>query len=1296
MQAGQKLTKNMKKPKPVGYWHRSGKLISISMIFLTSTLLNISLTYAQISPDQHINFYIENPSMVGENQEPAHVPLIPYQNTTTAMEADPDASEFFMSLNGTWKFQYFKNPYLVNDQWIKSDKDKKEWKEINVPGTWQMQGFDYNIYRNVPMEFAPYDPPKVPDDFNPTGIYLRHFSVPGNWKNRKVFIHFEGVKSAYWLWLNGNYIGFDKGSMTSGEFDITPFINDRENQIIVKVVRWCDGSYLEDQDMWRFAGIYRDVYIYSPPNLRIQDLYVTTDLDNQYKDAFLNLQCKVRNDLSVAVKDLILKARLLNRYGKEVNRFDISINNIDTGEVMEVTWSEKIKDPDKWSAEKPNLYALILELIDQGENVVHIIEERVGFREIDIRNKQLLVNGVPVLIKGVNRHEHDPRLGRTMTRQMIEKDMELMKQLNINAIRTSHYPNDPMFYDLADQYGFYICNEVNAECHYGENYLAGMAGWEDAFMDRTTRYVQRDKNHPSVLMWSMGNECGLAPVHYKMAEFVKKTDPTRPVYHQTNDPNGDAPFADIIGTRYPSPAMLDAIADTATRPVIMGEYAHAVGNSLGHFNEYWERIHKYPALQGGFIWDWVNQGIYDKLRVTPDYSLYEHEAVVMGRSEIVDGKVGKAFGFSGLDDFIEITPEDRLNITGDQLTLEAWLFPRGYSGSNAIITKGSHSFSLDQISDDSISFTVFTKGGRYHAEIKHEIKAFLPQNWDFRWHHVAGIYNGQIIELFLDGKPAGEKMASGNIKRTIHPITIGKNHERDAENQPGFISNAIFDEIRIYNKAISRDNLGFYSLPDATDKNLLLWLKLDTVEERGEFLCYGATPSHSATMDGIIFSNRTFQPESYQAKISHSPVLFELKEPFKSDVLIKNIFHFTNLDEYSIKWSLYKDTTRIQRGMIKENISPQDQKMVSLPLKDISWEQGAEYRLVLSLVLDQDTWWADSGFEITFKEFSLLNNQDKVKADFTSSTPISCQQDNDVIKIFGENFEYEIDPEKGLLSNMTYHDVEMPLVGPEFNVFRPWIVNEISHWTRAEFDEWFEWGLDSLIHKVEKYDIHELSSIQTDILFKILSTSFVDPTIQFINQLKYSFFGSGDVILDHMVIPNIEFPARRPRDDIHWIQKIGLRFKLDQAFKSITWYGRGPIETYPDRKDGAKIGIYTEEFENIHMPYIIPQDFGNKTDVKWLFVEQNNGMGLAIFADNPCNFSINPYSNLGTTWYPFQLKRSPTVMLNVDHKVSGIGGTPITVRQPYRTYPEKYSYRLRLKPMDLSKDNIIQLGKQEF
>jgi beta-galactosidase len=553
-----------------------------------------------------------------------------------------------------------------------------------------------------------------------------------------------------------------------------------------------------------------------------------------------------------------------------------------------------------------------------------------------------------------------------------------------------------------------------------------------------------------------------------------------------------------------------------------------------------------------------------------------------------------------------------------------------------------------------------------------------------------------MIKLFLDGEQVVERTATGSIKRSFHPITIGKNHERDAENQPGFISNAVFDEVRIYDQAISPDNSGFFYEKVPQTENLVLWLKMDTFEEKGEYLCYGATPSHSATMDGIIFSDRRLQPESYQVKISHTPVLFRLIDPVSYKVSVDNGFHFTNLNEFSLQWSLIRDSTILQTGKIREDIPAQLQKAIHLPLDEFIIESGSEYRLLLSLLLENDTWWADKSYEITFKEFLLENDKKKIPLEREGADTVTFEQQDKRVIIGGPGFQYEINLMTGRLNRIGYQDSEMVLDGPELNVFRPWIVNEISHWTRAEFDEWYEWGLDSLIHKVEKYEIKEVSPSQLDISFNVFSVSFIDPTIQFINHYNYSIYGTGDMILEHTVIPSLEFPARRPRDDIHWIQKIGLAFELEKSFEQVTWYGKGPIETYPDRKDGAKTGIYSEAFDNIHMPYIIPQDFGNKTDVKWLFVGGENGKGLAIFSEDVVNISVNPYENLGEVWYPFQLERKTSATLNVDFRVSGVGGTPITVRQPYRTYPIKYSYRLRLKPVDLKKDNIVLMGHEDF
>lgn len=1232
----------------------------------------------QIDQYEEISRYIENPSFVGENQLPPHVPFIPFENSDQAKTGDWDQSSFYQSLNGTWKFLWTRSPLESPGDFSSVGFDASGWKDILVPGTWQMQGFGYNIYRNVPMEFAPYDPPKVPVEFNPAGYYIREFEIPGSWKGRKVVLHFDGVKAGFWVWINGKYRGFDKGSMTPAEFDISEYLVPGKNKIAVQVSRWTDGSYLEDQDMWRFAGIYRGVYLYALNKVHISDFFVRTDLDDKYKNATLHIDCYLRNETAVDQGKLTVRAELFDPEGMPAAEFTAALKSLSSDKNDVLSLNQEIGNPELWSAEKPNLYTLLLSLESTGGDVLTVVEEKVGFRELEIRDAQLLVNGVPVTIKGVNRHEHDLQHGRTMSREVIEKDFQLMKELNVNGIRTCHYPDDPLFYDLADQWGFYICDEVNAECHYGQDFLASQPGWEQAFMDRTTRYLQRDKNHPSVIMWSMGNECGLAPVHYLMADYVRSADPTRFVYHQTNHPNGDAPFADICGTRYPNPGMLDAIGDTTQRPVILGEYAHSVANSMGHFDEYWNRFYRYRSLQGGFIWDWVNQSILVDLVTTPDRSSYNHQAVLMGRPENVAGHTGRAIQLSGLDDFIEVTPHPALTLTGDQLTLQTWIFPRGYNGSNTMISKGTHSFSLEQHHKDSISFTV-------HTEKAYRVSAYLPRDWNYNWHHVAGIYDGKNIAIYMDGNQIARTHASGKLQRTYYEVMVGKNHEGDHENTPGFISNAVFDEVMIHDIALKKDQLSFFSEEPPKGKNLVLWLPFEEQVDHGKFRCYGATPYTSATMDGIVFADRSYQPESWQVKHSHCPVKTEAVDPENGQFRIHNRYHFTNLNEISIGWSLLKDGVTIQEGDLELDLGPQQKMDLFIPFDRKEFTSGSDYILRTLYKTEDEKRWAKPGYEVGFDEFelsSLLNEPGSF--DDPAGATLSLSETEDELVITGEGFIYSFDKSAGMLNQIRFGDEEFLSDGLQLKVSRPPIVNEISTWTHAEYATWYAWGLDSLVHEVESVYSEKVNDKEALVSIRTRSYSFKERALQFDNLYKYRIFNEGKLILEHKVICQLELPARRPSNDIPWIQKIGLEMKLSPEMELYKWYGKGPFETYPDRKTGARTGIYSMPVDSIRMPYVITQGFGNHTDVRWLKVIHKSGAGLRFKAAGRMDFSIDPYENLKDSWYPYQLKRSVNPTLNLDHRVSGVGGTPITVRHSYRTYPDTYQYQITIEPINHS------------
>jgi len=557
----------------------------------------------------------ENEKIFAVNKEPGHATLIPYNSENTAQAGNRFASKNFYSLNGKWKFKWICKPEKFNEKFFETNYDNKNWDLIDVPGCWQLQGYGTPIYTNVNYPFRPVNPPEIPDDYNPVGFYSCTFQLPAEWQNRQTFLHFDGVRSSFYLWINGKRVGYSEGSATPAEFNITSFLAKGTNNISVKVFRWSDGSYLEDQDAWRFSGIYRDVYLFSTPNIHIRDFFAVTELDENYDNCDLKLQAKIKNYDTTSFKNITVNCSLYDAQGKPIIKSMTSDFAINKNEEKILSFKEHIASPLKWTAETPNLYTLILRLLDHNSNVIEIESTKIGFRKVEIKNGQLLVNGKAITVKGVNRHEHDPDHGRTISEEMMIKDIKLMKQFNINAVRTSHYPNHPLWYELCNEYGLYLIDETNIETHEIWSQLSNNPSWEDAFVDRVKRMVERDKNHPSVIIWSLGNEAGYGPNHEAMGEWLRKYDSSRPIHYEATDPGySDEPsHFDIIANMYPSVEKMITLSkiDT-TRPVIICEYAHAMGNSVGNLKDYWDAIEKHPRIQGAFIWDWVDQGLRQK------------------------------------------------------------------------------------------------------------------------------------------------------------------------------------------------------------------------------------------------------------------------------------------------------------------------------------------------------------------------------------------------------------------------------------------------------------------------------------------------------------------------------------------------------------------------------------------------------------------------------------------------------------------------------------------------------------
>lgn len=579
-------------------------------LILLAFLLTVISANAQNIPDW------ENPAVYRVSNEPAHATLMPFPDRTSALAFDKSGSAFYKSLNGTWRFRYLMNPSLTPEDFPADSINESRWTNITVPGNWQLQGnFDPPVFTNIKHPFRA-DPPRVPQDYNPTGLYRKTFTVPDEWNGQQVFLHFAGVQSNATVYLNGKKIGYNEDGMTPAEYNITKMLRPGDNLLAVQVLNWSDGSWLEDQDFWRLSGIYRDVFIYSTPSQHIRDYFVTTDLDAQYKDAVFSLKVTVKNYAAATAKNLSVKITLADASSLPVLEKVVKAGIIGPGKEALLKINEPVRDPLKWTAETPNLYTLTLELISASGEVLEVISSKTGFREVEIKNGQLLFNGQAIDIKGTNRHEFDPVRGRALTRESMIRDIILMKRLNINAVRTCHYPNDTEWYSLCDEYGLYVMDEANIESHElwadRRYYIAEKPEWKAAWVDRGVSMVMRDRNHPSIFSWSMGNETGWGANFDAMYKAMKTLDPTRPVHYESKTPAYANVLSryDIISTMYPSlDDIVSLMNQDPTRPVIICEYAHTMGNSLGNFKKYWDLFYKYPRLQGGFNWDWVDQAL---------------------------------------------------------------------------------------------------------------------------------------------------------------------------------------------------------------------------------------------------------------------------------------------------------------------------------------------------------------------------------------------------------------------------------------------------------------------------------------------------------------------------------------------------------------------------------------------------------------------------------------------------------------------------------------------------------------
>lgn len=539
----------------------------------------------------------QNPEINAVNRAPMHTNFFAYESIE-ATKSNKEKSSNFMTLNGIWKFDWVANVDARPTDFWKLEFNDKGWNDLQVPGVWELNGYGDPIYVNVGYAWRNQfknNPPLVPTTNNHVGSYRKEIIVPSDWKGKDIIAHFGAVSSNMYLWVNGKFVGYSEDSKLEAEFDLTPYLRTgQKNLIAFQVFRWCDGSYLEDQDFFRYTGVARDCYLYTRNKKRIEDLRITPDLDEQYKNGSLHIELSLKGNCNVTLE-------LLDAENKLVTTSEVK-------GTKKVVKTLKVKKPNKWTAETPYLYTLYATLKEKGK-ITEVIPVKVGFRKIELKNAQILVNGQPVLIKGANRHEVDPVGGYVVSRERMIQDIQIMKQFNLNAVRTCHYPDDPFFYELCDKYGIYMVAEANIESHgigYGNRTLAKRDDYRKAHLERNQRNVQRNFNHPSIIFWSLGNEAGYGPNFEAAYDWVKAEDPSRAVQYERAEIKGKT---DIYCPMYAGYNWCENYSKNPQhqKPLILCEYAHAMGNSQGGFKEYWDLVRKYPIFQGGFIWDFVDQ-----------------------------------------------------------------------------------------------------------------------------------------------------------------------------------------------------------------------------------------------------------------------------------------------------------------------------------------------------------------------------------------------------------------------------------------------------------------------------------------------------------------------------------------------------------------------------------------------------------------------------------------------------------------------------------------------------------------
>lgn len=1279
-------------------------------------------TYTDVDGNQ-----VKAADVYGINTEPASTfatTNVVYDSVDKAIKGAKDydkaASKYVQFLTGKdqadWSLVVLQNQALAQGDAYKNfyKTDYKattnDWKtNLQLPCSWTRQGFDFSIYTNVTMPWqSKYDSnvsaPNAPANYNPVGLYRKTFKVTDDMKaaNGRVYLSFQGVESSYYVYVNGKEVGYSEDSYSPHSFDITDYLttDGSDNLLAVEVHKFCDGTWMEDQDMYYDGGIFRDVYLYSAPLVHIQDYKVETDLDENYENATMKLNVTVANASKAAAEGYKVDVRLYDQDGKMfVNDMTMDLDTVpaadgDTDGSVSTAGSKLVLSPELWSAETPNLYTMVLSLYDSKTGTyMGSVSQQLGFREIeftksevdtngnrittDSEYKPITINGKQLLLKGTNRHDTDPEYGKYVPHETQEEDIKLMKQYNLNALRTSHYSNDEYLYYLCDKYGIYVMGETNLESHALMNQGEKQVNFKNLAMDRTVTAFNRLKNRTAIVMWSTGNENYYSSsasyangMFYDLIWYFKNNDSTRPIHSESSDGNNGT---DMRSNMYPSVDTLYSRA-AANMPYVLCEYDHAMGNAVGNLKEYWDAIRSSDNMLGGFIWDWVDQSRILSLDNLPQsYVVTEKKDGVVGSASIssvdenpdsgaLTGKSANGYALFESDKYNEA-----LSGSGKSFTVEVICKPASDGADKVLIAKGDHQFALKTNSSKQLEFFA------YYNNNWNSVTAKKPDNWVGNWHQVVATYDKGAIKIYCDGVLLGQ--GTGNTTIASSSVALGVGCSADnGRTFDGEISIG-----RVYNRALSLEEIKAQNstTPAITEKSddVLLWADFAglTVDEaskpydyyadtdahtnlysdeiKGNFYGYGGDSGESPNdnsfcVNGLVSPDRDVQPELYEVKYQYQSVWFTADDSklLGETIDVYNENNFLNLNDFDVTWTLTEDGKAIGSGKLSAedtNLAGRESGTIKVPYRASMPEEkkaGAEYYLNLSVQLKEDTEWAKAGHEVAYEQFQIPAEVTKVEPTVNTNVTVD-ESAEDVIKVSGTDFSFEVEKATGTLKNYVYKGETLLTSGPVPNYWRGILNNDNGN---------YDGNWKNVNKNVTASDIAVGTNDAGQKTIRVTLASASQANLK--QTMVYKVDGSGAVTVDATVDATGTSLGRYIR--------IGTVMELPEGYENVEWYGNGPVEAMWDREDFATVGRYSNTVSGMFYPYLDTQDTGTVTGVKWISVTNPSAKSaMAIAATDTVEASALHFTvdDLDQAQHPYELTKLDSTILTVNYRSQGTG-----------------------------------------